>query len=42
MTFTGLQTFLKLDYGVFITRKDVTIRRLEYLLERAVKVSGKD
>ena len=35
----GLQTFLKLVYGVFITRKDITTMRLEYLLERGAKVS---
>lgn len=34
----GLQTFLKLVYGVFITRKDITTMRLEYLLKEELKL----
>lgn len=42
LAFTGLQTFLKLFYGEFITRKDVAIVKLEHFLERGAKVSEKD
>lgn len=38
LAFTGWQTFLKLVYGVFMTRKDVTGMREEYLLERGAHV----
>lgn len=42
LAFTGWQTFLKLVYGVFMTRKDVTGTRLECLLERGAEVSEND
>lgn len=34
----GLQTFLKLVFGVFIRRKDITTMRLEYLLKEELKL----